>query len=80
MRAIRGKHIGFVFQDPLSSLHPLKSIGTQVGEALTAHGRVPKRERRRRVIELLDEVGIRSRNAASTTTPSTSRAVCVNGR
>jgi peptide/nickel transport system ATP-binding protein len=59
LRAIRGKHIGFVFQDPLSSLHPLKTIGTQVGEALTAHGRVPKRKRRRRVIELLDEVGIK---------------------
>jgi peptide/nickel transport system ATP-binding protein len=59
LREIRGKDIGFVFQDPQSSLHPLKSIGTQIGEALTAHGRVRKRERRRRVIELLDEVGIK---------------------
>jgi peptide/nickel transport system ATP-binding protein len=59
LRAIRGKDIGFVFQDPLSSLHPLKTIGTQVGEALTAHGRVAKRDRRKRVIELLDEVEIK---------------------
>ncbi|MGH3643155.1 MAG: ABC transporter ATP-binding protein, partial [Mycobacterium sp.] len=59
LRAIRGKDIGFVFQDPLSSLHPLKTIGTQVGEALTAHGRVSKRQRRGRVLELLDEVGIK---------------------
>jgi peptide/nickel transport system ATP-binding protein len=59
LRAIRGKDIGFVFQDPLSSLHPLKTVGTQVGEALTAHGRVSKGDRRRRVIELLDEVGIK---------------------
>ena len=59
LRGIRGRRIGFVFQDPLSNLHPLKTIGAQVGEAITAHRRVPRAQVRRRVIELLDEVGIK---------------------
>ncbi len=59
LRRVRGKEIGFVFQDPLSNLHPLKTIGQQVGEAISAHEKVGKAERRRRVIELLAEVGIK---------------------
>jgi len=59
LRRLRGKDIGFVFQDPLANLHPLKTIGEQVGEAITAHERVRRTVLRRRVIELLDEVGIR---------------------
>ncbi|WP_138996203.1 dipeptide ABC transporter ATP-binding protein [Rhodococcus zopfii] len=58
LRAIRGKDIGFVFQDPLSNLHPLMPIGRQIAEAITAHGRVPRAALRARVLELLDEVGI----------------------
>ncbi|SHM62408.1 dipeptide ABC transporter ATP-binding protein [Cryptosporangium aurantiacum] len=59
LRRLRGKDIGFVFQDPLANLHPLKTIGKQVGEAITAHERVRRTVLRRRVVELLDEVGIR---------------------
>ncbi len=58
LRAVRGRHIGFVFQDPLSNLHPLKTIGAQIGEAITAHERVGRAALRRRVIDLLAEVGI----------------------
>ncbi|MDR6758127.1 peptide/nickel transport system ATP-binding protein [Mycoplana sp. BE70] len=58
LRRIRGAEIGFVFQDPLSNLHPLKTIGEQIGEAISVHQRVSRREKRERVLALLDDVGI----------------------
>ncbi|WP_063128508.1 ATP-binding cassette domain-containing protein [Nocardia fusca] len=58
LRSIRGIDIGFVFQDPLSNLHPLIPIGRQIGEAITAHHRVPRARLRARVLELLKEVEI----------------------
>lgn len=59
LRSVRGRDIGFVFQEPLTSLHPLKSIGAQVGEAISSHERISARALRDRVVELLEEVGIR---------------------
>ncbi|OCC03712.1 ABC transporter ATP-binding protein [Labrys sp. WJW] len=59
LRRLRGAQIGFVFQDPLSNLHPLKTIGSQIGEAITAHQRVRRSALRARILDLLDEVGIR---------------------
>jgi peptide/nickel transport system ATP-binding protein len=59
LRRLRGAQIGFVFQDPLSNLHPLKTIGSQIGEAITAHQRVGRSALRTRILDLLDEVGIR---------------------
>lgn len=58
LRRIRGAKIGFVFQDPLSNLHPLKTIGEQIGEAISVHQRIGRREKRDRVLALLDDVGI----------------------
>ncbi|MCM2475014.1 ABC transporter ATP-binding protein [Rhizobium sp. CG5] len=58
LRRIRGAEIGFVFQDPLSNLHPLKTIGEQIGEAIAVHKPVGRRQLRERVLALLDEVGI----------------------
>lgn len=58
MQAIRGKDIGMVFQDPLTSLNPVMSVGDQVAESIVMHtGRSPA-EARRRVVELLERVGI----------------------
>lgn len=59
LRTVRGRDIGFVFQEPLTSLHPLKSVGAQVGEAISSHERVAPRVLRDRVVGLLEEVGIR---------------------
>ncbi|MDH2414153.1 ABC transporter ATP-binding protein [Nocardioides sp. CER19] len=59
LRRLRGSQIGFVFQDPQANLHPLKTVGAQVAEAITSHRREPRRQVRARVLELLDEVGIR---------------------
>ncbi|GAA3680904.1 ABC transporter ATP-binding protein [Arthrobacter ginkgonis] len=59
LRKIRGRDIGFVFQEPLTSLHPLKRVGEQVGEAIRSHRRLPRKQLRERVVELLTEVGIK---------------------
>ncbi len=58
IRAIRGRQIAMIFQEPMSSLSPVHKIGTQIGEMLRIHNTVPKSGRRDRVIELLDQVEI----------------------
>ncbi|MBN7794810.1 dipeptide ABC transporter ATP-binding protein [Microbacterium esteraromaticum] len=58
LRTIRGTQVGFVPQDPVTSLDPARTIGAQVGEALRLHGHRDRRARQARVIELLDRVGI----------------------
>jgi peptide/nickel transport system ATP-binding protein len=58
MRRIRGKRIGAIFQDPLTSLNPLFTIGEQLIETIQAHLGLDDRRARGRAIELLAEVGI----------------------
>ncbi len=58
MRRIRGKEISMIFQDPMTSLNPLHSIGRQIGEMLALHTPLSPADRRKRSIELLREVGI----------------------
>lgn len=58
MRQLRGKAISMVFQEPMSALNPLLSIGRQIDEVLQDHGVTSKRQRRQRVIELLGYVGL----------------------
>ncbi|MBV6651325.1 MAG: ABC transporter ATP-binding protein, partial [Hoeflea sp.] len=58
MRAIRGRRIGMVFQDPLTSLNPLYTIADQLIETIRTHLRLSEREARQRAIGLLDDVGI----------------------
>ena len=57
-RRIAGKDIAMIFQEPMSSLNPCFTVGFQIGEALTTHLRLGGAERARRVVELLEEVGI----------------------
>ena len=57
-RQLRGAQIGYVSQDPLSNLHPLKSVGRQIEEAILAHRRVGRKALREQVLALLTEVGI----------------------
>jgi oligopeptide transport system ATP-binding protein len=58
MRRVRGGQIGIVFQDPMTSLNPVMTIGNQVGEAMMEHLGMSKRQVRDRVVELLNMVGI----------------------
>ncbi len=58
LRAIRGKRIGVVFQDPMSSLNPYLTVGQQIGEAVELHLGLSRRDARERAKELLDVVGI----------------------
>ncbi len=60
LRRIRGKRIGTIFQDPLTSLNPLYAIGRQLVETITTHLELSPRQARERAIELLAEVGIPS--------------------
>ena len=58
MRKVRGKRIGMVFQDPLTSLNPLYRIGDQIVETIRTHARVSEAQARERAIALLQEAGI----------------------
>jgi oligopeptide/dipeptide ABC transporter ATP-binding protein len=58
LRRVRGAEIALIFQDPLSSLHPLYRVGWQIVEAIQAHERIGKSEARLRAVELLRRVGI----------------------
>lgn len=58
MRRIRGRQIGAIFQDPLTSLNPLYSVGRQLIETITTHLPVSRAEARRRAIDLLKDTGI----------------------
>lgn len=56
MRKIRGAHIGMVFQDPMTALNPLKTIGKQISEMFTIHTKLSKQEINQKVISLLTDV------------------------
>ena len=58
LRALRGKRIGMVFQEPMTSLNPVFTVGDQIGEAVLAHEQVSEDEVRQRTLQLLDDVGI----------------------
>ncbi len=58
LRGIRGDEIAMIFQDPMTSLNPVKTIGAQLVEAILLHRDVSKRAARSRALELLKAVGI----------------------
>ena len=60
MSAIRGRGIGTVFQDPMSALTPVYTVGDQIAEALRVHQRLPRPAARARAVELMEMVGIKT--------------------
>jgi oligopeptide/dipeptide ABC transporter ATP-binding protein len=60
LQKIRGNHIAMVFQEPLTSLNPVFTIGDQIGEAVSIHTKIEAEEVHARCIQLLKDVGIAS--------------------
>ena len=60
MRSIRGNEIAMIFQEPMTSLNPVYTIGKQIMEAIILHQRLRKKEARKKAIEMLHAVGISS--------------------
>ncbi|EFH28375.1 MULTISPECIES: oligopeptide/dipeptide ABC transporter ATP-binding protein [Streptomyces] len=58
MRAVRGREIAMVFQDPMTALTPVYTVGWQIAEQIRAHEQVSRKEARARAVRLLSDVGI----------------------
>jgi peptide/nickel transport system ATP-binding protein len=58
LRRIRGRRVGMIFQDPMTSLNPVFTVGDQIIEGILAHFKMPRAAARERALQLLQEVGI----------------------
>jgi peptide/nickel transport system ATP-binding protein len=58
IRSIRGNEIAMIFQEPLTSLSPVHTVGSQIAEAVVLHQKVGEKEAKKRAIEMLEQVGI----------------------
>lgn len=58
MRIIRGNKISMIFQDPMTSLNPTRTVGLQIADVFRAHNKVSRKEAKKRAIEILEKVGI----------------------
>src|SRR5205823_10993586 len=58
MREVRGKHISMIFQEPMTSLNPVLTIGNQIGEVLALHEQLSRSAARDKAIEMLRRVRI----------------------
>ena len=58
MRKIRGRKISMIFQDPMTSLNPVLTVGDQIAEVILLHNKISKAESKKRAVEILESVGI----------------------
>lgn len=63
LRSVRGKQIAMIFQDPMSTLNPVYTVGYQIMEMLRNHEKISKADARERIVKLLEELGIPNPNA-----------------
>ena len=80
IRDIRGGQIGMIFQEPMSSLSPVHTIGSQIIEAIRLHRNVDKKAARKMAIEALGRSRSPSRRRPWTGTPLSSQGACGNAR
>ena len=78
MQAFRGKCCSIIFQDPMTSLNPVFTIGNQLMEAITLHTDRNKEQAKARAIEMLSLVGINEPESGSSSTPMSCPAVCAS--
>ena len=69
MRKVRGNDVGMIFQDPMTSLNPTRTIGDQIAEASGSIRAPPRRRRRKRAVEVLNLVGMPDPRNGSTQYP-----------
>ncbi|MCT9821442.1 ABC transporter ATP-binding protein [Microbacterium sp. W1N] len=69
LRGIRGRKVAMIFQDPMSSLNPLQPVGAQIAAAVRVHAGLSRAAARRRAVELLESVGVRSAAERAATRP-----------
>ena len=80
MREIRGNEISMIFQEPMTSLNPVLTVGRQIAEALrAAPGARPRARRDARAIEMLRLVGIPEPSGASASIRTSCPAACASG-
>ena len=77
-RRLRGSKMSMIFQEPMTSLNPVHTVGQQIVEAILAHSAMSPRAARARAIEMLDWCGSPRRRSASTTSRTTCRAACAS--
>ena len=78
LRKIRGNEISMIFQDPMTSLNPVYTIGSQLREAVQLHENVSKQVANSRAVEMLKAVASRAPRRAWTTTRTSSPAACAS--
>ena len=78
MRSIRGNDISMIFQEPMTSLNPVFTVGQQIGESFRFHQQMGKAEMLKKSIEMLRLVGIPEPEHSSTIIPTSSPAVCAS--
>jgi len=77
-RKVRGREIGAIFQDPLTSLNPLYTIGRQLTETITTHLHLSNQAARQRAVDLLASTGIPRRSGVSITFRTSSQVACAS--
>ncbi|MFQ9143101.1 MAG: hypothetical protein ACLR4W_13405 [Oscillospiraceae bacterium] len=75
LRAIQGRELGVVFQEPMTAMDPLMRIGPQVEEALAVHTQLTKEQRRARALEALHDVDLPRRRKFTASTRTSAPAV-----
>ena len=79
MRDVRGRSVSMVFQEPMTSLNPVFTVGFQIAEVLRRHAGMDRRQARARAAELLDLVRIPAARAACGSTRTSCPAACDSG-